>query len=88
MVIKKLKYEAELVKVAIATGVKYAESRGATVFEPNDSQAQKILYLYRFFVYDNLIQPLPESHISQRAMRHTLAMWIAKQLPKDHQLLN
>ena len=43
MAMNKLKHEAELVKTAIITGMKYAESRGAAFFEPTDSQAQKIL---------------------------------------------
>ena len=84
---KKLKNEAELVKAAITTGVTYAETRGAAVFEATDSQSEKILYLYRLFVHDKLIQPLPEDQISQKAMRHKLAMWMVKQLPKDHPLL-
>ncbi|MEJ2141199.1 MAG: DUF5062 family protein [Gammaproteobacteria bacterium] len=85
---KKLKYEAELLKVAITTGMNYAEARGAAVFEETDSKGQKILYLYRLFVRDKLIQPIPEAHVSQKAMRHKLAMWVVKQLPEDHPLLN
>ena len=85
---KKLAHETELLKVAITTGIKYAETKGAAVFEETDSQGQKTLYLYRLFVRDNLIAPIPESHISQKAMRHKLAMWMVKQLPEDHPLLN
>ncbi len=84
---KKLKHEAELIKAAISAGVKYAEDRGAAVFEPTDSQSEKILYLYRLFVHDKLIQPMPEDQVSQQSMRHKLALWYAKQLPKDHPLL-
>ena len=43
---KKLKNDAELVKAAIIAGVKYAENRGAAVFEATDSQSEKILYIY------------------------------------------
>lgn len=85
---KKLKNEAELVKLAITAGVKYAESRGAAEFEPTDSVNEKILYIYRLFVHDKVIQPLPEDQVSQKAMRHKLAMWISRQLPQDHPLLN
>lgn len=46
---KKPANEAELVKGAVAAGVKYAEERGAVVFETHDSQADKILYIYREF---------------------------------------
>lgn len=84
---KKLKHEAELIKEAILAGVKYAEGRGAVVFEPTDSAADKILYIYRLLVHDKLIQPLPEDQVSQQSMRHKLAFWYQKQLPKDHPLL-
>ena len=55
----KLKHETELVKAAIVAGVKYAEDRGAAVFEPTDSASEKILYIYRLLVHDKVIQPLP-----------------------------
>ena len=84
---KALKHETELVKGAILAGVKYAEDRGAAVFEPTDSAAEKILYIYRLLVHDKLIQPLPEDQVSQQSMRHKLAIWYAKQLPSDHPLL-
>ena len=84
---KKLKNEAELVKAAIIAGVKYAEDRGAAVFEPTDSAHDKILYIYRLLVHDKKIQPLPEDQVSQKTMRHKLALWYAKQLPKGHPLL-
>ena len=84
---KKLKNEPELVKAALIAGVKYAEARGAAEFEPTDAASEKILYLYRLFVHDKLIQPLPEDQVSQKTMRHKLALWLAKQLPEDHPLL-
>ncbi|MCU7916310.1 MAG: DUF5062 family protein [Candidatus Thiodiazotropha sp. (ex Gloverina cf. vestifex)] len=84
---KKLKNEAELVKGAIIAGVKYAEKRGAAEFEPTDSASEKILYIYRLLVHDKVIQPLPENQVSQLSMKHKLAIWYAKQLPKDHPLL-
>ena len=34
---KMIKNEKELVKAAIIAGVKYAEERGAAIFEPTDS---------------------------------------------------
>jgi len=76
-----------LIKAAIIAGVKYAEARGAAVFESTDSASEKILYIYRLFVHDKLIQPLPEDQVSQQSMRHKLAIWYAKQLPKGHPLL-
>lgn len=84
---KKLKHEAELLKEAVTAGVKYGEERGAVVFEPTDSQADKIQYIYRLLVHDKKIQPLPEDQVSQKSMRHKLALWHAKSLPKDHPLL-
>ena len=84
---KKLKNEKELVREAILAGVIYAEQRGAAIFEPTDSASEKILYIYRLLVHDKLIQPLPEEQVSQQTMRHKLALWYAKQLPKGHPLL-
>ena len=84
---KKIKNEAELVKAAILAGVKYGEERGAVIFEPTDSASEKILYIYRLLVHDKIIQAMPEDQVSQQSMRHKLAIWYAKQLPKDHPLL-
>jgi hypothetical protein len=84
---KKLKNEKELIKAAIIAGVKYAEERGAAVFEPTDSASEKILYIYRLLVHDRKIQPMPENQVSQQSMRHRLALWYASQLPEGHPLL-
>jgi hypothetical protein len=85
---KKLKHEAELFKAALIAAVKYAEGRGAVEFEPTDSASQKLLYVYRLLVHDKAIQPLPEDQVAEVSMRHKLAIWYSKQLPKDHPLLN
>lgn len=84
---KKLKHEHELFKAALIAGVTYAEGRKAVEFEPNDSASQKLLYVYRLLVHDKVIQPLPEDQVSEASMRHKLAIWYSKQLPKDHPLL-
>ena len=84
---KKLKHEAELLKEAILAGMKYGEERGAVEWEASDSASEKILYIYRLLVHDNIIQPLPEDQVSQKTMKHKLALWYAKQLPKNHPLL-
>ncbi|HEY3645032.1 MAG TPA: DUF5062 family protein [Gammaproteobacteria bacterium] len=84
---KKFKHEAELTKEALAAGIKYAEGRGAVVFEATDSQADKILYIYRLLVHDKKIAPMPEEQVSQQSMRHRLALWYSHQLPKGHKLL-
>lgn len=84
---KKLKNEAELLKEAILAGMKYGEERGAVEWEATDSASEKILYLYRLLVHDKMIQPLPEDQVSQKSMKHKLALWYSKQLPKGHPLL-
>lgn len=75
---KKLKNEKEMVKKAIAAGVKYGEERGVVEFEPTDSAADKIEYIYRLLVHDKVIQPIPQEQISQLSMKHRLAMWASK----------
>ncbi len=84
---KKLKHEGELFKAALDAGVRYGEKRGVVQFEPTDSVTEKALYIYRLLVHDNLIAPLPEEQVSQKSVRHRLAMWHARQLPKDDPLL-
>jgi hypothetical protein len=85
---KKLKHEAELFKAGLLAAMKYAEERGAVEFEPTDSASQKLLYVYRLLVHDKMIQPLPEDQVAETTMRHKLAIWYSKQLPKDHPLLS
>jgi pilus assembly protein TadC len=75
---KKLKNEKELVKKAIAAGMKYGEERGVVEFEPTDSATEKIEYIYRLLVHDKIIQPLPKDQVSQLSMKHRLAMWASK----------
>lgn len=84
---KKLKHEAQLVKAAIQAGMQYGVDRGAVVFEPTDSASEKIRFIYRLLIHDKLIQPLPEDQVSELSMKHKLAIWYARQLPKDHPLL-
>ncbi len=76
---KKLKNEAKLLKKAIIEGINYAEKRGVVEFEATDSANEKVEYLYRLFVYDKVIQPLPEDQVTQKSMRHKLAIWASKQ---------
>ena len=75
---KKLKNEKELVKKAIAAGMKYGEDRGVVEFEATDSAAEKIEYIYRLLVHDKVIHPIPEDQISPVTMRHKLAIWSSK----------
>lgn len=76
---KKLKDEKELIKKAISEGIKYGEKRGVVEFEATDSANEKIEYIYRLLVHDKVIQPIPEDQVSQKAMRHKLAIWASKQ---------
>jgi hypothetical protein len=75
---KMLKNEKEMVKKAIAEGVKYGEQRGVVEFEPTDSATEKIEYIYRLLVHDKVIQPIPQDQISQKSMKHKLAIWASK----------
>lgn len=84
---KKLKNENALFKEAMLAGVKYAEDRGVVEFEATDSASEKLLYIYRLLVHDKIIQPLPEDQVAEKSLRHKLALWYSKQLPKDHPLL-
>ena len=84
---KPLKNEKEMVKKAIAAGIKYGEQRGVVEFEPTDSAAEKIEYIYRLLVHDKGIAPLPRGQESLPNIRHRLAMWVTHKLPSDHELL-
>ncbi len=75
---KKLKNEKELLKKAIIEGVKYGEGRGVVEFEPTDSANEKIEYIYRLLVHDKVMQAIPEDQVSQKSMRHKLAIWASK----------
>lgn len=85
---RKLANEAALLKEAIRLGMEYGVKRGVVEFEPTDTAHEKIEYIYRLLVHDNLIQPLAKLDISQKAMAHKLALWASKQLPKEHPLVN
>ncbi|NMP15080.1 MULTISPECIES: DUF5062 family protein [unclassified Thalassotalea] len=84
---KKIKHEAELLKVALRVGEGYAVKRGYSAFSGTDSAKQKVEALYRLLVNDKLITPVPEDKADQPMMKHKLALWIAKQLPEGHPLL-
>jgi len=84
---KKLVNEADLLKEALRLGEEYGNKRGVVEFEATDSAADKTEYIYRLLVHDKVIQPLARDDVSQKSMRHKLALWASKQLPKDHPLL-
>ena len=84
---KKIKNQNQLLKKALAVGEKYALNRGFKHFNPTDSHKQKIEAIYRLLVQDKLIQPIPEAQENELNFKHKLVLWIAKQLPEDHELL-
>lgn len=84
---KKLKNETELVREALRIGAIYTKKRGVGEFESTDSAHDKITYLYRLLVHDQLIQPLAKGQVNDPNIKHKLALWISRQLPEDHPLL-
>ena len=76
---KKLKNEKELVKKALELGMAYGVERGAVEWEPTDSVNERLEYIYRLFVHDKVITPIPEEQVSQQSIRHKLAIWASKQ---------
>lgn len=75
---KKLKNEKELLKKAIAAGMKYGEDRGVVEFEPTDSANEKIEYIYLLLVHDKIIQPIPQDQLSLLTMKRRLAVWASR----------
>jgi len=84
---KKLKNEAGLLKEAIRVGGRYFEARGAGKFEATDHVDMKVRAIYLLLVKDKVIQPLATQDENLPNMRHKLAIWIAKNLPENHELL-
>ncbi len=84
---KKIKNQNQLLKKALVVGEKYALNRGYKHFSSTDSHNQKIEAIYRLLVQDKLIQPIPESQENTLNFKHKLVIWISKQLPADHPLL-
>ena len=84
---KKLKNEAGLLKEAIRVGTRYFEARGAGKFDPSDHIDLKVRAIYLLLVKDQVVQPLAAQDENLQNMRHKLAIWISKNLPADHELL-
>lgn len=83
---KKIKNEAAFVKKALTVGESYATKRGYTGFTPTMSANQKIEVLYRLLVQDKLVVALAPDQEDLQSMKHKLALWIQKILPKDDPL--
>jgi hypothetical protein len=84
---KKIKNEHELLKEALRVGSRYFEARGAGKFEATDHADMKVRAIYLLLVKDQVIQPLAGADENVQNMRHKLAIWISKNLPSGHQLL-
>ena len=85
---KKLKNNSNLIKEALRVGAIYIEKRKAAEFAPTDSSKRKVEYLYHLLVHDKLIQPLVKGEETEPNMKRKLALWISRQLPENHPLLN
>ena len=83
----KMKNEAQLLKKAVEVAEKYAKNRGFTEFPPTTAANEKVEISYRLLVKDKLITPLAVDQENIPNMKHKLAIWISRQLPKDHPLL-
>ena len=84
---KKIKNENELLKEAIRVGTRYFHARGAGKLEDTDHVDTKVRAIYLLLVKDKVIQPLAKQDESVQNMKHKLALWITKNLPEDHHLL-
>jgi hypothetical protein len=83
----KLKNEPQLVKKALEVAERYAQNRGFKTFTSTTTANEKIECCYRLLVNDKLVTALSHDQETVPNMKHKLALWIARQLPKDHALL-
>ena len=84
---KKFRHEPQLLKKALVIGQAYAIQRGYAPFPSGTSERDKVEILYRLLVDDKRITPLAEDKQSGPEMRHKLVLWLARQLPEDHPLV-
>lgn len=84
---KKIKNEIALSKKAIQVGENYALKRGYEGFSATMSANEKTEAIYRLLVLDKLIVALPADKEDLPSMKHKLALWIQKLLPKNDPLL-
>ncbi|MFM2484579.1 DUF5062 family protein [Celerinatantimonas yamalensis] len=84
---KKFTHEPQLLKKALIIGQAYATARGYGQFPANISEKDKVEALYRLLITDKRITPLADDKLTGPEMRHKLVLWLAKQLPDDHPLL-
>lgn len=85
---KQKKHDAQLLKLAIEIGEGYAVKRGFATFDTGTSEKHKVECIYRLLVQDKLIQALAKDKEDGPNMKHKLVLWISRQLPESHPLLN
>ena len=85
---KKIKNESQLLQHAIKLGAAYALKRGYVGIDETTSVKDKQECIYRLLVQDKLISPLAKDQEASANIRHKLVLWISKNLPADHSLLN
>ncbi|MEI6860190.1 MAG: DUF5062 family protein [Shewanella sp.] len=85
---KQGKHDPQLLKLAMEIGVGYAKKRGFNDFGKGISPRDKVECIYRLLVTDKLIQPLAVDKEDGPNMKHKLILWIRRQLPESHKLLN
>jgi len=85
---KKIKNESQLLQHAIKLGAAYALKRGYVGIDETTSVKDKQECIYRLLVQDKLISPLAKNQETSADIRHKLVLWISKNLPADHSLLN
>jgi hypothetical protein len=83
----KMKNESALLKEAVRVGSRYFEARGAGKFEETDAADLKVRAIYLLLVKDKVLQPLASKDETLPNMRHKLALWISRNLPEGHRLL-
>ncbi|WP_163933998.1 DUF5062 family protein [Paraferrimonas sp. SM1919] len=84
---KKFKNEGQLLKKSLVLAQAYGVQRGFGSFPPGASEKDKVEASYRMLVADKRITPLPPQKETGPEMRHRLVLWLTKQLPEDHPLL-
>lgn len=83
----KIKNEAKLLKKALEVAETYSKKRGYAELHPSTSPRDRVECFYRLLVKDKLIVPLPIEQENGQNFKHRLVLWISRQLPKDHPLL-
>lgn len=84
---KTYKHEAQMLKKALQVGELYAQQRGFAKFPAGTSEKDKVAAIYMLLAEDKQLTPLPKDKQTGPEMRHKLVLWLAKQLPDDHYLL-